>query len=149
MCVYVCVSAPPSTKRSCEKKGLWEEQVARFRGKEPNPEAVIGGHVVRIDEAEEPSDILWEHIDTSIFHRFVIVWRVDMYFQTALFLGKSIAVFSKPHIHFRRCDMIRRPFLLVGVLRLDWRCIDTSMLQKGSKNRRGSRESTVGIVEAW
>lgn len=51
------------------KQGLWEEHLAKFRGKEVNPEAVIGGRVCRIDEAEEPSDVLWENIDTSIFQR--------------------------------------------------------------------------------
>lgn len=50
-------------------KGLWEEHVAKLRGKEVNEEAVIGGRVCRIDEAEEPSDVLWENIDTSIFQR--------------------------------------------------------------------------------
>lgn len=51
------------------KKGLWEEHLSRFRGKEVNQEAVIGGRVCRIDEAEEPSDVIWENIDTSIFQR--------------------------------------------------------------------------------
>jgi len=51
------------------EKGLWEEHVAKFSKKEVNQEAVIGGKVCRIDEAEEPSDVLWENIDTSLLQR--------------------------------------------------------------------------------
>lgn len=50
-------------------EGLWEENVAKFTKKQVNQEAVIGGQVCRIDEAEEPSDVLWENLDTSIFQR--------------------------------------------------------------------------------
>lgn len=54
-------------------EGLWEEHVAKFTRKQVNQEAVIGGRVCRIDEAEEPSDILWENIDTSILQRCGVV----------------------------------------------------------------------------
>lgn len=53
------------------EKGLWEEHLARFTGKEVNQKAMLGGRVCRIDEAEEPSDVLWENIDTSLFQRCV------------------------------------------------------------------------------
>ncbi|CAM9883738.1 unnamed protein product, partial [Ectocarpus fasciculatus] len=59
-------------QRKCLKAvetGLWEEYVAKVTGKEVNQEAVIGGSVCRIDEAEEPSDVLWENIDASIVQR--------------------------------------------------------------------------------
>lgn len=52
-----------------DEKGLWEEHLAKLTGKQVNQQAVIGGRVCRIDEAEEPSDVLWENIDTSIFQR--------------------------------------------------------------------------------
>lgn len=74
-----CVRIPPQSNIHTKKIGLWEEQVAKFRGKVPNPEAVIAGRVVRIDEAEEPSDVLWENIDTSIIHRFDSVVRVEFF----------------------------------------------------------------------
>lgn len=54
------------------KQGLWEEYVAKLTGKEVNQEAVIGGSVCRIDEAEEPSDVLWENIDASIVQRYAL-----------------------------------------------------------------------------
>ncbi|CAM9582421.1 unnamed protein product, partial [Ectocarpus sp. 12 AP-2014] len=59
-------------QRKCLKAvetGLWEEYVAKLTGKEVNQEAVIGGSVCRIDEAEEPSDVLWENIDAPIVQR--------------------------------------------------------------------------------
>lgn len=54
-------------------EGLWEEHLARFKKKEVNQNAVIGGRVCRIDEAEEPSDIIWENIDTTLFQRYLIL----------------------------------------------------------------------------
>ncbi|CAM9490348.1 unnamed protein product [Pylaiella littoralis] len=82
-------------QRKCLKAvetGLWEEQVAKFRGKVPNPEAVIAGRVVRIDEAEEPSDVLWENIDTSIIHRMT-TWALSG-FLSAAFLTGSFFILS-------------------------------------------------------
>ena len=55
---------------SLASPGLWEEQLARFRKKEVNQKAVVGGRVCRIDEAEEPSEIIWENIDTTLFQRY-------------------------------------------------------------------------------
>lgn len=55
------------------KQGLWEEYLAKVTGKEVNQEAVIGGSVCRIDEAEEPSDVLWENIDASIVQRYSVL----------------------------------------------------------------------------
>eukprot|EP00752_Nemacystus_decipiens_P004462 g4075.t1 len=76
-------------QRSCLKAvetGLWEEQMANFRGKEVNQEAVIGGRVCRIDEAEEPSDVLWENIDTSIFQR-ATTWAISGFLSAAFLTG--------------------------------------------------------------
>ncbi|CBJ28310.1 conserved unknown protein [Ectocarpus siliculosus] len=64
--VAVSVARRPRMSRTT---GLWEEYVAKLTGKEVNQEAVIGGSVCRIDEAEEPSDVLWENIDASIVQR--------------------------------------------------------------------------------
>lgn len=67
--------APFAFPVSCvlsRKQGLWEEYVAKLTGKEVNQEAVIGGSVCRIDEAEEPSDVLWENIDASIVQRYAL-----------------------------------------------------------------------------
>lgn len=56
--------------------GLWENQLARFkRKKEVNENAVIGGKVCRIDQAEEPSDIIWENMDTTLFERYIGFFR--------------------------------------------------------------------------
>lgn len=62
-----CRSFPP--RRDQRPKGLCEETLARFRKKQVNQNAVIGGRVCRINEAEEPSDIIWENIDTTFFQR--------------------------------------------------------------------------------
>lgn len=34
---------------------------------------MIGGKICRIDEAEEPSEIIWKHIDTNLLKRFVLL----------------------------------------------------------------------------
>ena len=47
-----------------------------------NQEAVIGGKVCRIIEAEEPSEVLWEHLDATLCRRYdalfvlVVPWFV-------------------------------------------------------------------------
>lgn len=38
---------------------------------------MIGGRVCRINEAEEPSDIIWENIDTTIFERYSVAVRSE------------------------------------------------------------------------
>lgn len=60
-------------QRACLKKvetGLWEEQLQQYRKRGINEEAMISGKVCRIDEAEEPSEIIWENIDTNVLRRF-------------------------------------------------------------------------------
>lgn len=55
---------------------MWENHLARFkRKKEVNENAVIGGKVCRIDQAEEPSDIIWENMDTTLFERYFGFFR--------------------------------------------------------------------------
>lgn len=50
--------------------GLWADKLARLRNGRVNEEAVIGGRVCRINEAEEPSEVLWEHIDAPLCRRY-------------------------------------------------------------------------------
>ncbi|CAM9754098.1 unnamed protein product [Scytosiphon promiscuus] len=76
-------------QRKCLKAvetGLWEEQLARLRGKQVNQEAVIGGSVCRIDEAEEPSDVLWENIDSSLVRRS-FTWALSGFLSAAFLTG--------------------------------------------------------------
>lgn len=50
--------------------GLWNDKLARLRKANVNQEAMIGGKVCRIEEAEEPSEVLWEHVDATLCRRY-------------------------------------------------------------------------------
>lgn len=55
--------------KCCGCEGLWEQRLSKFTKRDVNQEAVIRGKVCRINEAEEPSEILWENIDATLIRR--------------------------------------------------------------------------------
>ncbi|CAM9629055.1 unnamed protein product [Scytosiphon promiscuus] len=92
--VYITFNTEQA-QRKCLKAvetGLCEETLARFRKKQVNQNAVIGGRVCRINEAEEPSDIVWENIDTSFFQR-ARTWALSA-FLSALFLTGTFFILA-------------------------------------------------------
>lgn len=46
--------------------------MARFKSSGVNENAVIGGRVCVINEAEEPTEILWANIDSTLLDRHVL-----------------------------------------------------------------------------
>eukprot|EP00752_Nemacystus_decipiens_P002303 g2179.t1 len=92
--VYITFNTEQA-QRKCLKAvetGLWEEKLERFKKKQVNQNAVIGGKLCRVDEAEEPSDVIWENIDTTLFQR-ARTWALSA-FLSGLFLTGTFFILA-------------------------------------------------------
>lgn len=87
--------------------------MARFKWKDVNEKAVIGGRVCVINEAEEPTEILWANIDSTLFDRHVLT-LVLLYFVKA---AKMYRFKYVPFHRQRKCSvssMYRFNFVIGG-----------------------------------
>jgi hypothetical protein len=85
---------------NCLRK-CFRSELAKLCGSQPGHEAYFNGSVLDIKEAHEPTDVIYEHSDASILHKYttwafsgmmcVILMVVDYYIINALLQGGGIA----------------------------------------------------------